>query len=46
VLIGGEDKKDGPVDVDALTAYLGRVSSAAAPFDPPAGGRITGDGCK
>ena len=46
VLIGGEDKKDGPVDVDALTTYLGRVSSAATPLDPPPGGRITGDGCK
>ncbi len=46
VLIGGEDKKDGPVDVDALTTYLGRVSSAATPFDPPPGGRIIGDGCK
>ena len=46
VLQNGEDKKEGAVDVDALTSYLGNVSSVAAPFDGPAGGRITGDGCK
>jgi 5'-nucleotidase len=46
VLQNGEDKREGAVDVDALTSYLGRVSSVAAPFDAPAGGRITGDGCK
>jgi len=46
VLKLGEDRKEGPIDVDALTSYLGKVSSAAAPLDAPAGGRITGDGCK
>jgi 5'-nucleotidase len=46
VLQSGEDRTEGAVDVDALTTYLGKVSSAAAPLDVPAGGRITGDGCK
>ena len=46
VLRNGEDKKEGPVDVDALASYLGKVSSPAAPYDGPAGARITGDGCK
>ena len=46
VLKSGEDRTEGTLDVDALTSYLGKVSSAKAPLDPPAGGRITGDGCK
>jgi 5'-nucleotidase len=46
VLESGVDRKEGVIDVDALTSYLGKVSSAAAPLDAPAGGRITGDGCK
>jgi 5'-nucleotidase len=46
VLKSGEDRKEGTIDVDALTSYLGRISSAAAPLDTPVGGRITGDGCK
>jgi 5'-nucleotidase len=46
VLQSGEDRKQGPIDVDALSAYLGKVSTAGTPFDPPAAGRITGDGCK
>jgi len=46
VLKSGEDRKEGAIDVDALTSYLARVSSASAPLDRPTGGRITGDGCK
>lgn len=44
--MAGEDRKDGAIDVDALAAYLGKVSSAAAPLEAPKGGRIEGDGCK
>jgi 5'-nucleotidase len=46
VLKIGEDRKEGPIDLDALTSYLGKASSAAAPLDPPPGRRIDGDGCK
>ena len=46
VLKIGEDRKEGPIDVDALASYLGRVSSAAAPLDALPGRRIDGDGCK
>ena len=46
VLKIGEDRKEGPIDVDALASYLGKASSAAAPLDAPPGRRIDGDGCK
>jgi 5'-nucleotidase len=46
VLETGEDRKQGPIDVEALASYLGKVSSAAAPLDAPPGRRIDGDGCK
>jgi 5'-nucleotidase len=46
VLKIGEDRKEGPIDVDALASYLGKVSSPAAPLDAPPGRRIDGDGCK
>jgi 5'-nucleotidase len=46
VLKIGEDRKEGPIDVDALASYLGKVSSAAAPLEAPAGRRVDGDGCK
>ncbi|HEX3343161.1 MAG TPA: 5'-nucleotidase C-terminal domain-containing protein, partial [Polyangiaceae bacterium] len=46
VLESGAERHEGAVDVDALTSYLGKISSAAAPFDPAPGRRITGDGCK
>ncbi len=46
VLKSGEDRSEGAIDVDALTTYLGKVSSAKAPLDPDSGARITGDGCK
>jgi 5'-nucleotidase len=46
VLKGGEDRREGAIDVDALTTYLGKVSSARAPLDPVSATRITGDGCK
>ena len=42
----GEERKEGPIDVDALTSYLGKASSAAVPLDAPPGRRIDGDGCK
>ena len=35
-----------PADVEALTTYLGKTSSAASPLDPErALGRVSGDGC-
>ena len=46
VLKIGEDRKEGPTDLDALVSYLGKVSSAAAPLDAPLGRRIDGDACK
>jgi 5'-nucleotidase len=46
VLKIGEDRKEGPIDVDALAWYLGKVSSPATPLDAPPGRRIDGDGCK
>jgi 5'-nucleotidase len=42
----GQDRKEGPIDVDALASFLGQVSSARTPLDVPAGRRIDGDGCK
>ena len=46
VLKSGDDRKVGPIDVDALASYLAQSSSAAAPLDPSPGRRIDGDGCK
>jgi 5'-nucleotidase len=46
VLKMGEDRKEGPRDVDALASYLGKMSSVATPLDAPPGRRIDGDGCK
>jgi 5'-nucleotidase len=46
ILKVGGDRKQGPIDVDALASYLGKSSSAAAPLDAPPGRRIDGDGCK
>jgi 5'-nucleotidase len=42
----GGERVEGAVDVDALAAYLGKRSSAAAPLEAPRGGRIDGDGCR
>jgi 5'-nucleotidase len=43
----GTDRKDGPLDVDALTDYLGKTSSLGHPLTPgPAEHRIAGDACK
>jgi 5'-nucleotidase len=42
----GERREEGPIDLDALVSYLGKVSSAAAPLDAPLGRRIDGDACK
>ncbi len=47
VLREGTDRKEGPLDLEALTAYLGKMSSAAKPLEPPkALTRILGDACK
>jgi hypothetical protein len=45
VLKAGGDRKVGAVDLDAFTAYLGKVSTAGAPLEAPASVRIDGDGC-
>jgi 5'-nucleotidase len=42
----GTERTEGPIDVDGLTAYLGKVSSATVPLGPLAGRRIEGDGCQ
>jgi 5'-nucleotidase len=40
------DRREGPLDIEALAAYLGR-STPDRPFDPAAmGGRVGGDVCK
>lgn len=41
VLASGTDRVGGDVDLDALVAYFGKVSSPAAPLAPPALNRIT-----
>jgi 5'-nucleotidase len=47
ILREGANRREGPNDVDALTAYLGRVSSPSKPLEPAVvGGRIGGDFCK
>jgi 5'-nucleotidase len=47
VLLEGADRKEGPLDIDALTAYLGKVSSIGKPLEPPnALKRIGGGPCK
>jgi 5'-nucleotidase len=48
VLKQGKDRKDGPLDIEALTAYLARASSKDRPL-VSAGSplrRIVGDACK
>ena len=46
VLKDGTARVTGVKDIDALTAYLSKVSSAAAPLDPLRGiGRVQGEGC-
>jgi 5'-nucleotidase len=47
VLREGTDRKEGPLDIEALAAYLSKVSSPAKPLEPAiVGGRIGGDVCK
>jgi 5'-nucleotidase len=47
VLKDGTDRKDGPVDLEALTAYLGKMSALGKPLEPaPLPHRIAGDACK
>jgi 5'-nucleotidase len=46
VLKEGTARVTGVPDLEALTTYLGKASSAAAPLDPArAVGRVDGDGC-
>jgi 5'-nucleotidase len=43
----GTDRKDGPLDIEALAAYVGKRSSPIKPLEPtPARRRIGGDACK
>jgi 5'-nucleotidase len=47
VLKEGTDRKDGPLDIEALTAYLGKNSSVGHPLEPRAAlHRVGGDACK
>ncbi len=47
VLKAASDRKDGPSDLEAFTAYLAKASSEKAPIEPPKVlSRINGDGCK
>jgi 5'-nucleotidase len=48
VLKEGTDRKDGPLDLDALVSYLGKTTSSAKPLEAPAvlPHRISGDACK
>jgi 5'-nucleotidase len=47
VLREGVDRKEGPLDIDALTTYLGKVSSIDNPLEPPTAlKRIGGGPCK
>jgi 5'-nucleotidase len=47
VLKEGTDRQSGGPDIDALVAYLGKVSSPGKPLAPSRTvTRITGDGCK
>jgi 5'-nucleotidase len=47
VLRAGKDRKDAGLDLDALTAYLAKKSSARAGLEPPRElTRVMGDACK
>jgi 5'-nucleotidase len=47
VLRQGTDRKDGPLDIEALTVYLGKASTRDKPLEPqPSPHRISGDACK
>jgi 5'-nucleotidase len=46
LLKAAHDRTPGGPDVDALTTYLAKTSSAKAPLVPRALDRIRGDGCK
>jgi 5'-nucleotidase len=47
VLREGTDRKEGPLDIEALTAYLGKASTRDKPLEPqPLPHRISGDVCK
>ena len=46
VLRAATERVDGAADLDALTAYLAKTSSAKTPLEPRALTRIRGDGCR
>ena len=46
VLRDGQSRTEGPIDVDVLMTYLGKVSSSSAPLQTPGPARIAGDGCR
>jgi 5'-nucleotidase len=47
VLREGTERNEGPLDIEALSSYLGRMSSPGTPLSPPkALTRIGGDACK
>ncbi|HEY8087417.1 MAG TPA: bifunctional metallophosphatase/5'-nucleotidase [Polyangiaceae bacterium] len=46
VLTEGRDPREGVVDVDALTAYLGKHGKESGALEPPATNRIDGDACR
>jgi 5'-nucleotidase len=46
VLGQAAERHEGAIDVDALCAYLGKISSATTPLEAPRGGRIEGDRCR
>jgi 5'-nucleotidase len=48
VLKEGTDRKDGPLDIEALVSYLGKTTSSAKPLEAPAvlSHRISGDACQ
>jgi 5'-nucleotidase len=46
VLAQAREPVEGALDVDALTAYLGKHGHQARPLDPAPPTRITGDGCR
>jgi 5'-nucleotidase len=45
ILRAGTNRVSGPVDLDALVAFLGANSSSAAPLQPPTAKRYSGNAC-
>lgn len=47
IFLEGTERKEGPLDVDALGAYLGKTTSPSRPLElTGVGGRIGGNACK